>query len=148
MKKIFAFAIAFLSVTALFAQSRNNRYDRNYNESGNVVSGRDYSSHKYNGYSSHNDNGYSSHNEVYNYPNQRNNDRYNDQRKREEMDRINSDYNRRINDYRNDRSINAYERDRRIREAENERSEKLRSFAGGAVVGAVAGVLLGMVLSH
>lgn len=132
MKKIIAFAISFLSVAAIFAQSRNDRHDRNYNESRDVVLGRDHNSRH----------------DVYNYPSQRNNDRYDEQRRREEMDRINHDYDRRINDYRNDRSLNVYERNRRIQQAENERNQKLKSFAGGAVVGAVAGVLLGMVLSH
>lgn len=169
MKKIIAFAVGLFSVTAIFAQSRNHndRYG-NYNESGNVVLGRNQDSHhngygydSNNGYGSHNgyrssnayrsNNGYNSQNGHYNYnnyPSQRRDNRYNDQRRREEMDRINGDYDRRIDEYRRDRSINTYERDRRIQQAQRERSEKLKSFAGGAVVGAIAGVLLGTVLSH
>jgi hypothetical protein len=163
MKKIIAFAIGLFSVTALFAQSRNHndRYG-NYNEPGNVILGRAHDSHNNgygydsnNGYGSQNDyrsnNGYNSQNGNYNYnnyPSQRRDNRYNEQRRREEMDRINRDYDRRIDEYRRDRSINTYERDWRIQQAQSERSEKLKSFAGGAVVGAIAGVLLGTVLSH
>jgi len=141
MKKIIAFTIGLFSVTVIFAQShdRNDRF-RNYNESGGIVLGR--------GYDSPNDRyGYNSPN-VYNYPSQGNDNRYDEQRRREEMDRINSDYDRRVDEYRRDRSIDAYERDRRIQQTEYERREKLKSFAGGAVVGAVAGVLLGAVLNH
>lgn len=150
MKKIIAFAIGLFSVTAIFAQSHNDRFG-NYNDSRNAVLGRDYDSHKdgYNangyGYNS-NDQGYNSN--VHNYPSQRSDSRYDDQRRREEMDRINRDYDSRIDGYRRDRSINTYERDRRIQQAEYDRNQKLRSFAGGAVVGAIAGVILGSVLSH
>jgi hypothetical protein len=148
MKKIIAFAITFLSVTAIFAQSRKD--DRSYNQSRQVILGNDHNSRN-DSYASGRNN---DRNVGYNQRNDRNdgyaqrNDRYSEQQRREEMDRVNSDYDRRINDYRNDRSINTYERDRRIYQAENERKEKLKSFAGGAVVGAIAGVLLGVVLSH
>ena len=150
MKKIIAFAIGLFSVTAIFAQSRNDRFG-NYNDSRNVVVGRSYDSHN-GGYNSndygYNSNSYGYNSNIYNYPSQRNDNRYDDQRRREQMDRINRDYDNRINDYRRDRSINAYERDRRIQQADYERNQKLKSFAGGAVVGAIAGVILGSVLSH
>jgi hypothetical protein len=149
MKKIIAFAVSFLSVTAIFAQSRNDHNNRAYNESRQVILGSGHgSANNGYGYPRSNDR-----NDVYAYGhgNDRYNqqrDRYEEQRRREEMDRVNSEYDRRVIDYRNDRSINNYERQRRIDQAERERKEKLKSFAGGAVVGAVAGVLLGVVLSH
>ena len=150
MKKIIAFAIGLFSVTAIFAQNRDhNNRGGNYNNSRDVVMGREYGSHN-NGYNSNNVYNYHSQrdNNGYNHPSQRNDNRYDEQRRREERDRINHDYDRRIDEYRHDRSINSYERDRRINQAERERSEKLKSFAGGAVVGAIAGVILGTVLSH
>jgi len=64
------------------------------------------------------------------------------------MDRVNRDYDRRINDYRNDCSLSSYDRDRRINETERERKEKTASFAKGAVIGGVAGVLLGVLIAH
>jgi hypothetical protein len=136
MKKIITLAITLFSFTVMFAQSRNDRNDRNdrygnYSQSNDVWQRKDNNAYN-----------------AYNYQTQRSNDRYGEQRRREEMDRINRDYDRRINDYRNDRSVNVYERDRRIQQAENERRGKLKSFTGGAVVGVIAGVLLGTVLSH
>jgi hypothetical protein len=135
MKKIITLVIAFFSATALFAQwndGGHNDHFGNYNNSGNSVSSRD-------GYSNNN---------VYNYPVQSYDHRYDDQRRKEDMDRMNGNYDRRINDYRNDRSIGVYERNRGYERGRYERNSNLKSFAGGAVVGAVAGVLLGAVLSH
>ena len=139
MKKIIAFAIGLFSVTAIFAQSRTyNDHYGSYGESRDAVLGRSYDSH---------DHGFNSNN-VYNYPSQRSDYRYNEQGRREEMDHINRDYDDRTDRYRGDYSINPYERGRRIEQPVYERREGLGSFAGGAIVGAVAGVLLGTVLSH
>jgi hypothetical protein len=90
MKKIIAFTIGLFSMTAIFAQSHdhNDRFG-NHNDSRSVVSGKGYDSHN-GSYNSHN---------TYNYASQRNDSRYDEQRRREEMDRVNRDYNRRIDEY-------------------------------------------------
>jgi hypothetical protein len=148
MKKLLALMIAMGSISAVFAQSGydHNRYDSR-DQSRNVVLGRD-------------DRGNQTRTDAYAYPSQRNDNRYDnrsnnqygnrydDRRRQEEIDRLNYDHDRRINDYRNDRSLNVYERNRRIDYAERERQGKLKSFVGGAAVGAVAGVLLGVLIGH
>jgi hypothetical protein len=134
MKKLMALVLSMMSLSVVFAQShsgRNNQYNNRQSSRDVVLNSRD-------GYSSNN-----RYDNTVSYNNGRDEDR-----RRQESDRINREYDSRINDYRNDRSINARERDYRINQAENERKEKLRSFTGGAVVGAVAGVLLGVLISH
>jgi hypothetical protein len=74
--------------------------------------------------------------------------RYDERNHQADVDRINREYDQRIGGYRNDRSINSRERERRISIAERERQQKVSSFGGGVAVGAIAGVLLGVLLSH
>ncbi|MCW3094287.1 MAG: hypothetical protein JWP81_5356 [Ferruginibacter sp.] len=74
--------------------------------------------------------------------------RADDYRRQAETDRANREYDQRINQYRNDRSINAYERERRINDMQRERQQKVNSFGKGLVVGAIAGVLLGVLASN
>lgn len=59
------------------------------------------------------------------------------------MERINRDYDRRINDFRNNRRLNAYERDHYMERTERERGEKLKAFGGGALLGGIVGVIIG-----
>jgi len=64
-----------------------------------------------------------------------------------DYDRMNQQYDQRINGYRNDRSLNSYERQRRIDEAERERQQKKKSFGTGFVVGGIAAIILGAIIS-
>ena len=133
MKKIFTLILiaAGLSFNAASAQNRNDRYNnddryqvnqpkdnRNYNE-------RHQS-------------------KDYGYNNQKG--RNNDYNRQAEIDRMNRDYDKRIDGYRNDRRLNRYERDRRIQEAELERQQKAKSFGTGMVVGGIAAILLGVLI--
>lgn len=67
-----------------------------------------------------------------------------DQGRQGDWDRINRDYDTRINQYRYDRRMNNYERDRRIQELEMERQQKARAFGKGAIIGGIAGLVLGV----
>ncbi len=133
MKKIFALLIAVTFVTVGFAQQRNDQRSFRNNDQYSRIQQRDQPGRSY----QYEDNSY------------RGNDRgYNERDRREQMDRVNREYDMRINSYRNDRSINTYERNRRIGQAERERSAKIKSFGSGIAVGAIAGVLLGVLLSR
>jgi Ni/Co efflux regulator RcnB len=141
MKKLFTFLLTVGSFTAVFAQDhRGNDRDNNRNSSryeqprNNDVA---YNNPQSRGYG--NNTVYSNH-----APASRPG---NDWERQQELDRMNRDYDRRITDYRNDRSLSSYERNRRINDVERERKEKSGSFAKGAVVGGIAGVLLGVLLS-
>lgn len=71
-----------------------------------------------------------------------------DSRGQQEYDRMNRDCDRRIDGYRNDRRMNSYERDRQIQQAEYERQQRNRSFGTGLVVGGIAAIILGAIISH
>ena len=133
MKKLIIILVAAISFNAASAQNMNASYRQQ--DRRQVIQTRD--DHNY-------DNQYHSNDYAFN----NNRDQKNDRSRQGEYDRINQQYDQRINGYRNDRSINAYERDRRIRAAEMERQQSLRSFGGGAVVGGIAGFLLGVLVSH
>ena len=139
MKKLIILSIAMMSFSAVFSQQRNDmdrRSDRN--QSTNMR----HTSNGNNSYS--NDRMYNNnHNQDNRY-----NDRYDNRDHRADIDRVNREYDQRINGYRNDRSINSFERDRRIRQAEYERTQKVNSFGKGVVVGALATVILGAIFSH
>ena len=129
MKKFLVLLMAVFTVSAAFSQN----YQRDYrsNRSQTVVTYRD-------GYHTRSqNNGY--------YDNGRN---YNESYRRAEIARINRDYDQRVNRYRNNRYMNSIERERRIREMEYERNQRLKSFGGGVVVGALATLVLGAILSH
>ncbi len=74
--------------------------------------------------------------------------RNNDYQRQAEYDRMNQQYDQRVNDYRNDRRLNRYERNRRIQQAEYERQQKAKSFGTGLVVGGIAAIVLGVLFSH
>jgi len=132
MKKLIIILVAAVSFNAASAQNMNASYRQQ--DRRQVVQTRD--DHNYNDQ-------YHSNDYAFNNRGQKN-----DRNRQVEYDRVNQQYDQRINGYRNDRSINAYERDRRIRAAEMERQQSLRSFGGGAIVGGIAGFLLGVLVSH
>ena len=133
MKKLIIILIAAVSFNAASAQGWNNNYrkqDRNQ-----VTQTRDTRNYNEQSYS-----------KDYAYNN--NNDQRYDRNHQADYDRINQQYDQRINGYRNDRSLNGYDRERRIRGAEMERQQSLRPFGGGAIVGGIAGFILGVLVSH
>jgi hypothetical protein len=139
MKKFFTLLIALTAFSAVFAQSKmsyNNHSSNNWNT---PVDNRIYNDND--GY--YNDR--PDHAIVITNDNKRyqKNNHYNDYDRRAEVERINRDYDRRINDYRNNRRLNAYERNRSIQMAEKERSDKLKAFGGGVLLGGILGVLIG-----
>jgi hypothetical protein len=144
MKKIFTMilvAAGLLSVNAASAQYRNDRnnnqgsypvYQQNDNWNNNQgQQSRDYGSNNRRG--RNND-----------YERQR---QYEYERQRQaELDRMNRDYDRRIEGYRNDRRMSRYERERQIQQAEYERQQKAKSFGKGMVVGGIAAIVLGVLI--
>ena len=141
MKKLFILAIAMVTVSAAFSQQRNDmgRMDRNQSNDFRNGNGRNDNNTPYYGNNQYN-NGRGQDNRY--------DHGYNDRDRRAEIERVNRDYDQRINGYRNNRSINSYERERMIRQAEYERSQKINSFGKGVVVGALATVILGAIFSR
>ena len=102
MKKLFALVLAIGAMTSVFAQRNNDRRD----ESRDVILGQQNRS-------------------VYN--NNRGNDGYFSTRERDDqIERINRNYNWRIQSVRNDRYLKHSEKKREIRFLENERDAKIR----------------------
>jgi len=102
MKKLFVLVMAIGAMTSVFAQRGYDRKD----ESRDVILGQQNRS-------------------VYN--NNRSNDGYFSSRERDEqIERINRNYNRRIQSVRNDRYLRNGEKKREIRFLENERDTKIR----------------------
>ena len=133
MKKLIIILAAVLSFNAVTAQGRNNN---RYNDKDRYQVSTTGEYH-HNNNDQWRDRGYNN--------NGYNNDKYNRQ---VEYDRMNRQYDQRINGYRNDRSINSYERQRRINEAERERQQKAKSFGTGLVVGGLAALVLGAIISN
>lgn len=133
MKKLIIMLIAAISFNAASAQSRSNRYQQQDRKQ--VTQVKD--NRNYNDQSRSNDYAY----------NNNNGQKY-DRNRQADYDRINRQYDQKINGYRNDRSLSRNDRDRRIHEAEMERQQSLKSFGGGAIVGGIAGFLLGVLVSH
>ena len=110
MKRIFTLLIALATFSGVFAQRNMPDYDHSSNNWNAPTDNRHYNDNDgyYNDRSDHaiiisNDNNRYQHN-----------DHYNDYDRRAEVDRINRDYDRRINDYRKNRRLNACERERNI----------------------------------
>lgn len=143
MKKLIIILIAAASFNVASAQSRN---DRNQQPDRRQISQTNYNN-GYHNQSSSNDYAYhnSKANNDYAYTNKGQNDNRNRQA---DYDRINGQYDQRINGYRNDRSLSARERDRRINEAQQDRQRSLAGFGTGAVAGGVVGFILGVLVSH
>lgn len=125
MKTLFTLLLSMGSFTAVFAQGGHDNRDNSYAQRGHEVvmnnnHGRDYQGEN-----------------VSNYPygNSSNRDR----------DRRDEEYGRRDNNRGYSQPV--YDRDRRSVEAQRDRKSNNGSFAKGAVVGGIAGVLLGVLLS-
>ncbi|MES1226580.1 MAG: hypothetical protein ABUT20_64490 [Bacteroidota bacterium] len=135
MKKIFTFLTAIAIVRFASAQSYHQQ-DRSYAE-------RNVEHYRNNHYDR------DDHDRNYDYRNGNYSSRgYNERQRQEQIDCINRDYDQRINAYQNDRRISKHERERRIYQINTERKQKLQSFGAGASVGAIAGLVLGAILSH
>lgn len=132
MKKLIIILIAAVSFNAASAQSMNASYHKQDRKQ--VIQTRDPRNYNNQSYSK---------DYAYN-----NNEQKFDRNRQADYDRINQQYDQRINGYRNDRSLSAYDRDKRIHAAEMERQQSLRSFGGVAIVGGIAGFLLGVLVSH
>lgn len=130
MKKLIIILIAAVSFNVASAQSRNDRYQQQDRKQ--VTQTRDNQNY--------------AHSNDYAYNN--NHGQTIDRNRQVEYDHMNRQYNQRIQLYRNDRSLSAFDRDRRIHEAEQERQQSLKSFGGGAIVGGVAGFLMGVLVTH
>ena len=130
MKKLIIILIAAVSFNVASAQSRNDRHQQQDRKQ--VTPTRDNQNY--------------AHSNDYAYNN--NHGQTIDRNRQVEYDHINQQYDQRINGYRNDRSLSAFDRDRRIHEAEQERQQSLKSFGGGAIVGGVAGFLMGVLVTH
>jgi len=135
MKKLFTLLLTIGSFTAVFAQGghNNDRENNGYGQRNNDVvmnndHGRNYGSAP-----------------VYNYPSDRGTE---NRGRHQDMDRRNKDYDQRGNDYGYGRPAPVYDRDRRVNEVQRDRRDNNGSFATGAVVGGIAGVLLGVLISH
>ena len=139
MKKIFTLFIALITFSSLFAQrgsSCNNYPSNNWNTQSD---NRHYNDNR--GYNNYPDHGvvFTNGNDWYGHDN----GYRNDDERRAAMDRLNRDYDRRINDYRNNHRLNTYERERQIEVLQRERNDKLKAFGGGVLLGGILGVLLG-----
>jgi hypothetical protein len=135
MKKIFTMilvAAGLLSFNAASAQNRNDRYNKQ-------------DRYQVNQPNNNWDNNRRNQSKDYGYNDQRG--RNNDYQRQAEFDRMNQEYDRRIDGYRNDRRMDKYERNRRIQQAEQERQQKAKSFGTGVVVGGIAAILLGVLIS-
>ena len=132
MKKLIIILIAAVSFNAASAQGWNNSYGKQDRKQ--VIQTRDNHNYAQN------------HSNDYAYNN--NNGQKYDRNRQVEYDRINRQYDQRIIGYRNDRSLSARDIDMRIHDAEMQRQQSLKSFGGGAIVGGIAGFLLGVLVTH
>ena len=134
MKKLIIILITAISFNAASAQSRNSsRYSQDRRQA------MQNDSRNYNNANRSND---------YAYDNNNNHQWKNDRDRQDAYDRMNRQYDQKIDGYRNNRSLSSNERNRRIREAERERQQQSKSFGTGAIIGGVAGFLLGVLASH
>ena len=135
MKKMFTLVMTLFAFSALFAQR-----DKPYHDNGNTV---------------YNDRRYADDNDIMNHRPDRavdmrsdegrwnDNGRINEADRRAETDRINRDYNNRVDDYRNNQRMNRWQRDQAVERLRKERAEKLKAFGGGVLLGGILGVLIG-----
>lgn len=130
MKKIFILLLSLVSISSVFAQSGRGHFDSRDSRYNNTYDNRSYS---------YDNRGARNNPSPVVYDNR---DHRSDWQRQQEIDRINHDYDQRIDGYRRNRSISVYERDRQIRMLQQERSSKLKNFAGGLIVGGLLGVLL------
>ena len=145
MKKIFTLmlvAAGLLTFNEASAQNRNKRYDQGGYEVNQPNGQWDQGGrNQTNGQWDQNGRNRS---KDYGYNNQKG--RNNDYQRQAEYDRMNREYDNRIDGYRKDRRLDRYERDRRIQEAELERQQKAKAFGKGVVVGGIAAILIGVLI--
>ncbi len=141
MKKIFTLLVALVAFSTVFAQHNPQDNRRSSNDWNTPTDNRHYNNDNDGYYNDRQDHAVVITNDHNRY--QPDNRRYDDNNRRAEIEHINRDYDRRINDYRNNRRLNAYDRDRYIQRTERERSEKLKAFGGGALLGGIVGVIIG-----
>lgn len=144
MKKLIILLISSAFFNIASAQSRNDSYKNQDHKqlSQTTATHNYYDQSSSNGYAYDNSNN----NRDYAY---KNNKGQNDNRYRQAgNDRLNRQYDQKINDYKNDRLISGKERDLRINEDQHERQRSLAGFGTGAVAGGVVGFLLGVLVSH
>ena len=128
MKKMFTLFLSLMMFSAIFAQYNDRGYDDHYASYGN------------------NDPNYRPDRAV---TMQRADnrwqprDRMNDNDRRVAIDRVNRDYDRRIDDYRANRRVNGWERDREIDRLKKEKAARLKNLGAGVLIGGVLGVLIG-----
>lgn len=134
MKKLIIILIAAISFNAASAQSQNSS---RYSQDRRQVMQNDSRNYNNANRSNH-----------YAYDNNNNHQWKNDRDRQDAYDRMNRQYDQKIDGYRNNRSLSSNERNRRIREAERERQQQSKSFGTGAIIGGVAGFLLGVLASH
>ena len=133
MKKLIIIFIAVLSCNALFAQQADYReHNTRRGEPGDVRSRNDRDEKAW----------------AYSHANNGRQQRANQRNRQLEIERMNRKYDRDTRDYRNDRSINSFERESSIQHAERERQQKAKSFGTGLGVGAIAGLLLGVLIAR
>jgi len=136
MKKLIVILIAALSFSAASAQSRKDSYNRPDRNQVNQAWDNRYNNDQ------QRSNDYAYNNNAYGK------DRNSDRSRQENYNRMNQQYDQRIDGYRNDRSLGNYERGHRINEVEQERQEKSNSFGNGMVIGGIAGLLIGILARH
>jgi hypothetical protein len=144
MKKLIIIIIAAISFNAASAQSRNGTYKKQ--DRGQVTQAKN--NHNYNDQSGSNGYAYNNSHNNRDYAYNNNYGKNDDRDRQAQYDRVNRQYDQRINEYDNDRSINSRERYRRINEAQQERQRSLAGFGTGAVAGGVVGFILGALVSH
>ena len=115
-------------------QAGNDRMNQGYDK-GNAGYGNDRMNQ---GYDKRNDG----------YGNDRMNQGYDKRNDGYGNDRMNQGYDKRNDGYGNGRSFNQYDRTRRIQEPVRGSEQKTKAFGTGMVVGGLAVVLLGALLSH
>lgn len=151
MKRIFTL-ILFAAVLSANAATAQNRNDRNNDQDRYQVNQRydnwDQNSNDRYAFEQRKDNGkHKGWNKSKGHGYHKDKGRDDDYRRQQEYDRMNQDCDSRVEVYRNDRSINPYERDRRIQQVEYERQQKAKAFGTGVVVGGIAAILIGVLIS-
>ena len=129
MKKMFTLFLSLMTFSAIFAQygnhDGNNRntsygnYDPNYRP--------DRAVNRQPGYDD----------------NRQPRDRMSDYDRRVAIDRVNRDYDRRMDDYRRTHHVNRWERNGEIDRLKKEKSARLKNLGAGVLIGGVLGVLIG-----
>ncbi len=126
MKKMFTLFLSLLTFSAIFAQY-NNHDDRNVsygNYDPDYRPDRAVTMQRGNG-------------------RWQQNNRMSDNDRRVVIDRVNRDYDRRIDEYRTNRRLNRWDRDRGIDRLRKEKAERLKNLGAGVLIGGVLGVLIG-----